>query len=372
MKLNLDIQAFLDDHWQKKPLVIKKGFAEFIDPIDEHELAGLAQEEQIDSRIVSFHDNKWDVAHGPFAEFDSVCKGKWTLMVQAVDRWIEEVGRLADHFSFIPHWRFDDVMTSYAVPGAGVGPHVDQYDVFLIQGAGKRRWQVGRPQLAADSCQPHKDLQQVHEFDSFIDVALLPGDILYVPPGWPHWGESIDASITYSIGFRAPTAYELVQPLNDMLYGQQALPRYRDSALEQNRYSDEVSLNEINSLTEMVKDSLSKKEWRKQLLAHLSDQSLPLEPLETPFQMHELTSLLMEGRVFEPALGCKPLTCPEYPESIFINGQEFRANVSCIKNIRTFYASSALPKSLLSNEPNPAHLKLMLELVNSGLVVISC
>jgi 50S ribosomal protein L16 3-hydroxylase len=225
--LNLDVAHFLAKVWQVKPLLIKQAFPNFTDPIDENDLAGLALEPDIDSRIVSLHEQTWVVTQGPFEDFNQHCKGKWTLMVQGVDRWVDEISDLSRLFDFIPSWRFDDVMVSYSVPGAGVGPHVDQYDVFLIQGKGQRRWQVGSPEAVSEAS-PLPSLQQVRPFEPLIDEVLNPGDILYIPPGWPHCGTTVENCMTYSIGFRAPNVKDLLQPFNDSVLNEQNSQRFTD------------------------------------------------------------------------------------------------------------------------------------------------
>ena len=320
LNLNIPLQQFLDEYWQRKPLVIRQGFTNFIDPIDENDLAGLAQEESIDSRLVSHHKGKWSLDHGPFESFEDVCKGQWTLMVQGVDRWVEDVDNLARTFSFIPHWRFDDVMVSYAVPGAGVGPHVDQYDVFLIQGKGKRHWQVGKPENVK-TVDEHEQLRQVEQFEPIIDVELAPGDILYIPPGWPHAGSSVEPSLTYSIGFRAPNVRDLLQPINDTLFNHEGLARYSDAGLSKRKHADDVLDEELDILTELVSQSLNSVEWRKTLLAHLSDQGLPVTPPETPFSEAEVAESLEHGDIPLAVPGCRPLSSKRFDDILFINGE---------------------------------------------------
>ena len=131
-KLNLDWQSFLDSHWQKRPLLIKKGFANFIDPISPDELAGLAMEDEVDSRLVSHKEGIWQVSHGPFESYDHLGEKNWSILVQAVDHWHYPSSALMKPFRVLSDWRMDDLMISYSVPGGGVGPHLDQYDVFII------------------------------------------------------------------------------------------------------------------------------------------------------------------------------------------------------------------------------------------------
>lgn len=142
-QLTLNWPDFIERYWQKRPVVLKRGFANFIDPLSPDELAGLAMESEVDSRLVSHQDGKWQVSHGPFESYDHLSENNWSLLVQAVNHWHEPSAALMHPFRALPDWRIDDLMISFSVPGGGVGPHLDQYDVFIIQGTGRRRWRVG-------------------------------------------------------------------------------------------------------------------------------------------------------------------------------------------------------------------------------------
>ena len=209
-------QQFLDTYWQKKPVVIRHGFKDFEDPITADELAGLACDEQVESRLVYKKDGAWQAEFGPFNSYEHLGEKDWTLVVQAVDHWSPQVAELLEPFRFIPNWRLDDLMISYACPGGGVGPHIDLYDVFIIQGSGKRHWRVGDlgeyEEFAA-----HPALLHIDDFDPILDVELTPGDILYIPPGFPHDGVALETSLSFSAGFRTNSGYDLVNGLADFL-----------------------------------------------------------------------------------------------------------------------------------------------------------
>ncbi|MDO8249727.1 MAG: cupin domain-containing protein, partial [Rhodoferax sp.] len=141
LKLNLtdfSLEHFMAHYWQQKPVVIRQGFEHFADLISPNELAGLACEEEVESRLVYKEAGQWQAEAGPFESYARFGETGWTLIVQAVNHWSPEVAELVQPFSFIPKWRFDDVMISYATPGGGVGPHIDLYDVFICQGSGRR------------------------------------------------------------------------------------------------------------------------------------------------------------------------------------------------------------------------------------------
>ncbi len=185
MKLNLaplTIEQFLADYWQQKPVIIKGGLVDFNNPLEADELAGLAAEAHIESRLISLKNNTWHAESGPFADYDAYGDKNWTLVVQAVNHWVPAVQDFARLFDFIPQWRFDDVMVSFAATGGGVGPHVDNYDVFICQGSGQRRWQVGHKNAGKEVI-AHKKLLHVEAFTAIIDEIVNPGDILYIPPG---------------------------------------------------------------------------------------------------------------------------------------------------------------------------------------------
>ncbi|MDU3054612.1 MAG: cupin domain-containing protein [Escherichia coli] len=213
-QLTLNWPDFLERHWQKRPVVLKRGFNNFIDPISPDELAGLAMESEVDSRLVSHQDGKWQVSHGPFESYDHLGETNWSLLVQAVNHWHEPTAALMRPFRELPDWRIDDLMISFSVPGGGVGPHLDQYDVFIIQGTGRRRWRVGEKLQMKQHC-PHPDLLQVDPFEAIIDEELEPGDILYIPPGFPHEGYALENAMNYSVGFRAPNTRELISGFAD-------------------------------------------------------------------------------------------------------------------------------------------------------------
>ena len=197
-----------------------------------NDLAGLACEESIESRIIIGTGTQWQLRHGPFTDddFHRLPDRDWTLLVQAVDHFLPEVADLLDYFRFLPNWRIDDVMVSYASPGGSVGPHFDYYDVFLIQGSGQRLWKIGQHCDASSALLSHPELRLLDTFAPSAEYLLEPGDILYLPPGIAHWGISqSDDCMTYSVGFRAPTYGEVLASLcDDLLSKNSDDDRYRD------------------------------------------------------------------------------------------------------------------------------------------------
>ena len=228
--LNLDRAEFLAQYWQRKPLLIRNALSNFVPPLCSDELAGLALEADVESRIIEQNGKAWRVHHGPFSESDFVREHPWTLLVQAVDHYLPEVAQLHRLFAFIPQWRRDDIMVSYAVDGGGVGPHFDNYDVFLLQGEGQRRWRLGQHCDNATPLLAHDELRILEAFETAEEHLLGPGDMLYVPPGIAHWGIAQGECTTFSIGFRAPRLHDMLSRWTDQLL-QQVEPDqfYRDA-----------------------------------------------------------------------------------------------------------------------------------------------
>ncbi len=187
-------QEFLTKYWQKKPVVIKQGFKDFIDPISTDEFAGIAMEETVQSRLVSKKNDQWQAEFGPFENYEHLGERDWSLVIQALDNFSEEAAELIEPFRFLPHWRLDDLMASFAMPGGSVGPHIDNYDTFICQGSGKRHWRVGNNGSHVEFA-AHEALLHVEPFEAIIDIELETGDILYIPPGFPHEGISLEPSM---------------------------------------------------------------------------------------------------------------------------------------------------------------------------------
>ncbi len=232
------LDNFLAEYWQRKPLLIRQAFPGFISPLEADELAGLALEEDIESRLIIENTAApyWELRCGPFTDqdFHNLPSSHWTLLVQAVDQWVPEVHELLRHFDFLPQWRVDDIMLSYAADQGSVGPHFDQYDVFLLQGQGQRRWRLGQYCDLNTPLLKGPELRIVDSFEQSEEWLLEPGDMLYLPPGLAHWGVAEGACMTYSIGFRAPSATELLSDLATELLSQNTLSDalvYRDPPL---------------------------------------------------------------------------------------------------------------------------------------------
>lgn len=257
---DFDVERFLREYWQKKPLLIRNAWDSWSNPLDPDELAGLACEPGVESRLVTQAADRWQLEHGPLQEarFGKLGKAPWTLLVQAVDHHVPAVAALLEPFRFVPNWRVDDVMVSYAVDQGGVGAHFDQYDVFLVQGLGRRRWQIGARCDQATPLMPHDDLRLLASFEPTDEWVLGPGDILYVPPGVAHNGVAVgDDCMTYSIGFRAPSRGELIAGWSEHLVdGLGDDDRYADPTLAMQDNPGEISASALARLQQMIAEAV--------------------------------------------------------------------------------------------------------------------
>ena len=225
-------RGFLASHWHKQALLVRAALPGFAGLFTRDDLLALAGRDDVESRLVVRDGARYTLAHGPFrrADFRTLPARGWTLLVQGVNLHSAEADALLRRFAFLPYARLDDLMVSYAVEGGGVGPHFDSYDVFLLQGFGRRRWRYGRQDDL--SLRPGLPVKILRRFTPQHDEVLAPGDLLYLPPAYAHDGVAVDACTTYSIGFRAAAHTELAQAFLDFLRDRIDLPgRYADPDL---------------------------------------------------------------------------------------------------------------------------------------------
>ncbi len=281
----MPIQKFLLEYWQKKPLLIRNAFPNFQSPIDGDELAGLALEEEVESRLILENGKTpWELRNGPFDEdtFANLPATNWTLLVQAVDQWVPEVNLLLDNFRFIPNWRLDDIMISFAPDQGSVGPHFDYYDVFLLQGLGKRQWKIGQN---CDVNSPHLQGTQLHILENFEtqnEWILEPGDMLYIPPGVAHWGVAQGDCMTYSIGFRAPShsaivdelSHDIAQTLNNDL-------RFSDPYLHLQNNPGEIKADAITQIQEIIQQHFTAENIAHWFGKHMTERKYGQDEIET-------------------------------------------------------------------------------------------
>ncbi len=252
----LSSEDFLRDYWQQKPLLIRQAFPNFQSPLSADELAGLACDTDT-ARLVLEKGGKtpWEMQHGPLRkkDFAKLPATHWTLLINDIEKLLPEFTEIIEPFRFIPDWRIDDLMISYAVDGGSVGPHVDAYDVFLLQAQGQRRWQISSQTCVEDNFIPDIDLRIMQSFTAEEEWVLEPGDMLYLPPDVPHYGVAVGECMTYSIGFRAPSRADLLEDLLGHILEQPAMQeRFRDPKRSLQADPSTLAEADLERLTEFV------------------------------------------------------------------------------------------------------------------------
>ncbi len=259
-------EQFLSEYWQKKPLLVRNALPEIAELLVPDDVMELAMDENTTARLIKQKDkdpNQWTVKNSPLIKGDFQKMPKlWTLLVQAVDHYSFDLAELWKKFPFIPQWRRDDIMVSYAPQGGSVGKHFDFYDVFLVQGYGHRRWQLGQMCDAGTAFVEGQPLKLLSEINVDFDEVLAPGDLLYVPPGLSHYGVAEDECLTYSFGFRMPNVADMMDRVSDKFMSNQSL---RNPLLDVLRDRP----NSIGQVTQSELDYL-----KAELLAKLNDSTI--------------------------------------------------------------------------------------------------
>lgn len=362
---------FLKEYWQKKPVVIKQGFKNFVDPILPDELAGLAMEETVESRLVYKKGEEWQAEFGPFEKYEHLGDSDWSLVVQALDNFSEEAAEIIEPFRFIPHWRLDDLMASFATKGGGVGPHVDNYDVFICQGSGKRHWRVGDNTKQTEVI-AHEALLHVESFEAIIDVELEPGDILYIPPGFPHEGIALEPSMSFSVGFRANSTVSLLSALADHLIDNElGTELLADPERQAIANSGEITNNDYLSLKNQLTSLLDNDEIFKSFAGKFltnAKHELDLMPSEEPFEREEVSQLLTIHNI--KRLG--GLRAFYFEDTIndgvfYINGEQKNVSNEIVPVIKLLCDQSIVTSAELASwYDNEEFITLMMDFLDQG------
>lgn len=318
---NITPAEFLRDYWHKKPLLIRGAIPGFKPLLKFDKLAELARLNHVESRLVTQRDGNWDMQHGPLAELPPRTEASWTMLVQGVNLYDERADELLRQFRFVPDARLDDLMISFATDGAGVGPHYDSYDVFLLQAHGKRRWKIGAQQdLTLVEGLPLKILANFKPEEEFV---LEPGDMLYLPPHYAHDGIAEGECMTYSIGFRSPSFQELGEAFLQFMADSIDLPgRYGDAGLKPAKNPAEIP----REMLDTVADELNKVRWDAEDVTVFLGEYMS-EPKHNVFFTGPAKPLTV-GRFMETAakrgikLSSKTLMLYR-GKHVFINGESF-------------------------------------------------
>jgi len=368
---------FLRDYWQKRPLLIRGAFPQFQNATTPEDLAGLSCEEAALARLV-LHDAKrdrWTLRSGPFSErdFARLPKSHWTLLVQDVDKWDLDVAALLDRFRFLPAWRIDDVMVSYATDGGGVGPHVDHYDVFLVQGRGRRRWRISTDPSAPHDFRDDADLKLLRHFAPTHDWILETGDTLYLPPGVPHEGVAVGACMTYSVGMRAPAAAELIVDLAESVaepLGEEQ--RYIDPDLTPARDPHEIDAAALRRAAAALAalrdiDENGLRAWFGRFITRYRSAHEAL-PAAKPLSAAQVGTKLAKSRIVFHPWSRRAWSAAGRRADLFVAGER---HVCSRAVARLLAAGSAIEGSAFARIADDADLAVLTALVNAGDAVLS-
>lgn len=303
-------EQFLAEYWQKKPLLVRNGLPEIIGLLQPQDVQELALEEHASARLIRQKDknpNEWHVKSSPLTKGDFQKLPKlWSILVQAVDHYSFDLSELWKKFPFIPQWRRDDIMVSYAPKGGSVGKHFDFYDVFLVQGHGHRRWQLGQMCDVNTAFVPNQPLKLLPEIDVQFDEVLAPGDLLYVPPGMAHYGVAEDDCLTFSFGFRMPNVAGMMERISDQFSANTLLQNpVVDIARKQMSQIGEINSTELSYLKDLVLAQLQDSAaLDAAIMSYMSESKYPDNiPEPDEIEADDLQEILHEGYevLLEPA-----------------------------------------------------------------------
>jgi len=370
--LGMPPARFLSDYWQKRPLLIRGAFPQFHNAITPEDLAGLACEEAALARIVlrDLKRDRWTLRNGPFAEADfaGLPKTHWTLLVQDVDKWDADVAALLDQFAFLPAWRIDDIMVSYATDGGGVGAHVDNYDVFLVQARGQRRWRISTDPKAPKAFRTDAELKLLREFTPTHEWLLEPGDALYLPPGIAHDGIAVGKCMTFSVGMRAPSLAELIVDLADSVaepLGEEA--RYVDPDLAPARDAHEIdaaAMRRVDAALAALRgaDPTATRHWFGRFITRYrsAHEAMPAARQMTPRQV---AAKLPGSRVVRNPWSRAAWARHGRSAELFVAGESFTCGIALA---RLLAGSRDLPGNDVARCAGATGLSVLASLINGG------
>lgn len=364
-------QQFLTEVWQQQPQLFSDAIKLSEDIVSVDKLLKLAAKDNCESRLISGHGivGNWRCQNGPFSKTDFSEYGEkdWTLLVQGLDQWNKKAADLLDQFTFLPKWRLEDIMASYATVGGGVGPHFDYYDVFLIQASGSREWQLGQTCDHTTGLQDNQDLKLLEEFDCQQVHQVKAGDMLYIPAGVAHWGTATsDDCITLSVGFRAPSQNEILirslDLLAEQLSSQEHSNRYQDLAesIDSNPHKvNQTALNQIKATENLsILDELEKLSETAfgQLITEPRHENSP--PLTNAFSTQEVESILEQGNSIKVTHSSSSRFAFS-AEQLFVDGQSFEIQESF---------SEMICGKRISRKLSVIELEILMELQEMGAV----
>lgn len=370
--LGMPPARFLRAYWQKRPLLIRGAFPQFHNAITPEDLAGLACEEAGLARLVlrDARRDRWTLRSGPFSEADfaKLPKSNWTLLVQDVDKWDADVAALLDQFAFLPAWRIDDIMISYATDGGGVGAHVDNYDVFLVQGRGRRRWSISTDADASRELRDDAELKLLKHFVPTREWILEPGDALYLPPGVAHDGVAIGECLTFSVGMRAPSLTELIVDFADSIAEPLAEEaRYVDPDLAPARDPHEIdaaAIRRVDAALSLLRDRdpAALRQWFGRFITRYRSAHEAM-PAARPLTPQQVAAKLPGGRLLRNPWSRAAWSRGERGAVLFVAGHSFRCSAGFA---RLLAANRELAGADVARSARAADLTVLTDLINAG------
>ncbi|MGH1485417.1 MAG: cupin domain-containing protein [Cellvibrionaceae bacterium] len=357
--------TFLNEYWQQRPLVVRQTLNDLSGIIDGDELAGLACEEDVESRIIQGYElnHHWSCSQGPFSadDFTSLPEQNWTLLVQGLDQWVDEISDILKRFSFLPRWRLEDIMASYAPIGGGVGPHFDYYDVFLIQVSGKREWKLGQKCNEDTPLQKNNEVKLLQEFLTEETHELSSGDMLYIPSGVSHWGRALsDDCITLSVGFRAPSEKELLTAaLEDITSNLSNHKRYQDTIESIDSDPNKINTHVYQKLSRLLASITAEDiqaSVEKVFGELVTEPRYGADEQEQSFTLLDLKAIFDRDKeiILESSNSCRMAFSKE---NLFVNGESYLCD--------EVFSREFCDGSII-NLPNDEQFDLLLSFIDSG------
>ena len=377
----LSAEDFLRDNWQRRPLLVRGAMPGFVSPLTKEDLLELASDEEVTARLIleTAGDFPWEMRFGPFLrdDFAALPPNGWTVLVQEADRHDYAVADLLAAFRFLPNWRIDDVQVSYAPPGGSAGPHVDNYDVFLLQGYGERRWRIDHTPAPPNAAFiPDLDVHLLQDFTPDAEWVLSPGDMLYLPPRIPHWGVAVGDCMTYSIGFRAPGRQDIVAGFLERAATLVDLDaRFSDRG---RRHALDPGLIDADGLgwVRGVLEALASQKgaidrWFGAYVTEPRRGVYPAAP-EAPFAPGALLSALTSGARLRRSAVAHFAYIPEGDGArLFVGGEEYALEGALASAAPVITGTPPLGAATLAPHlGDPSFVALLTELVNAGYLVV--
>jgi 50S ribosomal protein L16 3-hydroxylase len=374
----LSLEMFLAEYWQKKPLLVRQALPAVKPPIAADELAGLACEEEVESRLIiqNTETAQWELTHGPFSDetFAALPATHWTLLVQAVDHWVPAAADFLSQFYFIPSWRVDDLMISYSGDKGGVGPHYDNYDVFLVQVSGRRQWEVGGIYDDSSPRRPDTPVKILSEWEPAERWILQPGDLLYIPPRVGHSGIAVgEDCMTCSVGFRAPSHRDILLDFSESVGEELSdVVRYADPDLMPQVNPGQITLEAVKKvqhiLTRYVEDHDSLAQWFGRYMT--SPKYQDEESGQEEYRLENVRTHLAAGGTCIRNEGSR-FAFQEHGNELwlFVDGRQYTCSQTLADLVKNLCGERILGSDLCVS--SDAHDSLLVDLLNHGSLYLS-